>query len=81
MNGFAQAVIAKRNRERRDAKVNNAPKGFDILLADAILQFDMKQSDIARLNELTRNRQIAHAVVGYGVYYRRSTLESMFGNA
>ena len=79
MNGFAKAVIANRNREKREEK-SIAPKGFDILLADAISQFNMSQADIITLNTLTVNRHIASATVGNRVYYRRTSLERLFGN-
>lgn len=77
MNGFAQAQVAERNRERID-NGSKAPKGFDILLQDAISQFNLNQSQISTLNELTRNREIAHATVGHRVYYRKSALERLF---
>lgn len=80
MNGFAKAAMANRNREKREEK-SKAPKGFDILLADAISQFDMSQADIITLNTLTVNRQIASASVGNSVYYRKASLERLFGNA
>lgn len=79
MNGFAKATIAQRNREKRE-NASKAPKGFDILLADAISQFDLKQSQISLLNEMTRSRRIASANVGTRVYYRRASLERLFLN-
>ncbi|NLD21666.1 MAG: hypothetical protein GX664_04170 [Bacteroidales bacterium] len=54
------------------------PKGFDISLADAILEFHLGVDEIQFLGELTAKRQIAHAVVGHNVYYRRSTIEGLF---
>lgn len=78
MNGFAKAMIARKHQEKSETRTK-APKGFDILLADVMLQFDFSQDDIVKLGQMTARGQIAHATVGSRVYYRRETIERLFG--
>lgn len=54
------------------------PKGFDISLADVISEFHLGVDKIQVLGEMTAKRQIAHAIVGHNVYYRRATIERLF---
>lgn len=54
------------------------PKGFDISLADVISEFNLGVDEIQFLGEITAKNQIAHAVVGHNVYYRRTTIERLF---
>ena len=56
------------------------PKGFDIMLADAISQFKLTLEQIEKLGAMTYNREIASAQIGTRVYYRRATIERLFGN-
>lgn len=75
MNGFAKAMTADRHASKR----RRAPKGFDILLADAMLKFNMNQEQINTLGKMTYNNEIAHATRGNEVYYRTETLQRLFG--
>lgn len=54
------------------------PKGFDISLADVISEFHLGVDEIQFLGEMTAKNQIAHAVIGHNVYYRRTTIERLF---
>jgi hypothetical protein len=71
-------------QQRQDAKKSpypQPPKGFDISLADAMSEFNLDEKQIKELGELTARREIANAQVGRNVYYRRATIERLFGNA
>lgn len=55
-----------------------APKGFDILLAEAIDDLDLTLEQIKTLGVMTAKREIACAKVGNRTWYRRATLERLF---
>lgn len=77
---YGLAAMAQRQREKRESK-KFYPKGFDIALADVILEFNLDEKQIQHIGELTATRQIAHATVAKNVYYRRATIERIFGDA
>lgn len=74
MSGFAKMMTANRHQQNR----RRAPKGFDILLADAIIKLNLNEEQIKELGMLTAKGKIAHATMGNEVYYRRGTLERVF---
>lgn len=75
---FGEALRRQKQREKREAK-KFCPKGFDISLADVISELNMNEDQIKLVGELTATRKIAHAFVGNNVFYRKATLERLFG--
>lgn len=73
--GYGKYAQIQRERARR----SGMPKGFDITLADAIAHLNLNEDQIKHLGQITANKEIAHAVVGHQVYYRKGQLERMFG--
>lgn len=63
---------------QRSTKFVGTPNGFDITLAQVIGEYDFDMGDIQRLGELTANGEIPNAKLGHQVYYRRSSIESIF---
>lgn len=57
------------------------PEGFDIILANAILQLDLNEEEIMELGRLstTRRSGLAHATFGHNVWYRERQLRELFG--
>ncbi|MNG92704.1 hypothetical protein D3C79_516450 [compost metagenome] len=54
-------------------------KDFDISLADVILQYDLSEKQIEELGVMTSKRRIASYTGGGEVYYRRVTIERLYG--
>lgn len=77
---FTNDKVAEALDERSSAPEVKAPKGFDILMQDAISQFNLDGEQIKKLQHMTANREIANAQLGYYVYYRRATIERLFGD-
>jgi hypothetical protein len=77
MDGFAKGMIAKRQRDNKET-ASKAPKGFDILLADVISQFNLSIDDLNKLGRMTSDNKIAHAIVGNRTYYRRAAIDRLF---
>lgn len=79
---YGEAMRRMRQREKRNEKLNKGklyPKGFDVTLADVISDYNFSQEQIQRLGQMTVDREIAKATVGRNVYYRRETIERVFG--
>lgn len=74
--GFSKYIQMTRANERRKGA---APKGFDITLADAISYLNLNEEQLKQLGTMTKDRQIAHAVVGNQVFYRAEQLKRIFG--
>lgn len=66
-----------RGRKQKDAV---APKGFDIILADAISKLELSDDEIQHLGQLTATRRsgLAHATIGHQVWYREQQLRTLF---
>lgn len=84
MGAYGQAVRRSRQREKREDAMGKGefyPPGFDIRLDEVINEYELDEKQIRKLGELIATRTIANAFVGKAVYYRRATIERLFGNA
>lgn len=76
---YGNAVKAQKQNQKRQMRIY--PKGFDMTLADVISEFNLNEDQIKQLGEATVNRKIASAMTGRNVFYRKSTIVGMFGEA
>lgn len=81
MQGYAKWMMQKKRDKKRDNKAVTPPKGFDISLADVISMWDINEKQIQMLGGYTARKEVAHRYVGQTVYYRRETIERLFGSA
>lgn len=65
-------------KARREIELK-PPKGFDIDMLTLFIEYDFTEEEVKKLGELTHTRRgIPHAFVGNQVFYRRSSIESIF---
>jgi hypothetical protein len=83
-DGMSRKCLGEDLRQSKIRKAKEGktqyPKGFDILLSDAIVELSLTVDNIKELQAMMKDRHtgLAHATMGTNVFYRRAQLERLF---
>lgn len=69
----------KKFKKGRCTAMKTKLPAFDITLADVILEFDLTEKELQDLGLKTMRREIANTTIGGQTYYRRGTIERLYG--